>query len=114
MRGARGACHLVAEAVEGEAEVLQRGVVLERARNVPRAVGADAVALQLQLDLRPPGARDEPLHGLPVGVGGWVRLGFRGVIKTKSAGAAWSVARPQDEKLVCTGGELCSPESCFA
>ena len=37
--------HLVAEAVEGEAEVLEGGVVLEGARNVPGAVGADAVAL---------------------------------------------------------------------
>ena len=49
----RPRARLIAEAVEGEAEVLQGGVVLERAGNVARAVGADAVALQLQLDLRP-------------------------------------------------------------
>jgi hypothetical protein len=68
--GLGGLGDLVAKPVEGEAEVLQRGVVLERARNVPGAVGADAVALQLQLDLRPPGGRSESVRVSTVGAGG--------------------------------------------
>ena len=57
---ASDATHLVAEAVEGEAQVLQRGVVLERTRNVARPVRADPVALQLQLDLPPQKSGPKP------------------------------------------------------